>query len=141
MPSSDELRPFSARFRCSQVARRCGGDLGVGEHVGVASDQLVGDAAGDVLDVEAALILGDPRVEVDLQEEVSQLLLGSSLVPVSTASTSPASSIRCGSSDACTSAWRPTGTERAISRRRSHCWASAGTDSDPVVANSTSSPK
>ncbi len=42
--------------------------------MGVTADQLVGDAADDVVDREGALLLGEPRQEDDLEQQVAELL-------------------------------------------------------------------
>jgi len=44
------------------------------EHMRMAADQLVGDGAGNVVEVEAALLLGHARVKHHLQQQVAQLL-------------------------------------------------------------------
>ena len=50
------------------------GHLAVTEDVGVAADQFVRDAAGDVVDGEPPLVLRDPGVEVHLEQQVAEFL-------------------------------------------------------------------
>ena len=82
--------------------------LDVAEHVGVAAHELVVDAVDDVDDREAAVLLGDGGMELDVVEEVAELLddvrVGRRVVGsrASRASTSSkASSTRYGASDLC----------------------------------------
>ena len=48
--------------------------LDVAEDVGMAVDELVGDAVRDVVEGEAALLLGHHALEHDLEEDVAELL-------------------------------------------------------------------
>ena len=75
MPSRTEVRPFSTALRCSQVTLRSSGTWSVAEHVRVPGDQLVGDAAGDVLEGEPVRGLGgDLGVEDHLEQQIAELL-------------------------------------------------------------------
>ena len=76
-PSNTDVRPFSSRLIASQLASTVGGvrrPTTSSEHVRVAADELVVDPRGDVGDREAALLLGDRRVELDLVQQVAELL-------------------------------------------------------------------
>ena len=61
-----DLVPVREHF----VGRAC---LSLGEDVRVSMANLLGDAAGDVVDVETALIRGYLRVQNDLQKHVAEL--------------------------------------------------------------------
>ncbi len=56
-------------------------DLEVAEHVRMPADQLVGDVAGDLLEVKSAAFPGQLAVEHDLQEQIAQFLLQFVVVP------------------------------------------------------------
>ena len=74
--------PTSASFSAALISSQPGLDLArrrrrsVGEDVRVAADQLGHDDGGDVVDVERRLgvLLGDPGMERDLEQDVAELL-------------------------------------------------------------------
>ena len=83
----------AAHWRRTPSASRTAGRAGVGagvraagvrsEHVRVPGEELLGDGVGDAAEVEAPLLLGDARLEDDLQEEVAELLaMGLGVAPV-----------------------------------------------------------
>src|SRR5690606_32612222 len=49
--------------------------VGAGEHVRMAANHLLADAAGDVSESESALLLRDARMERDLEQQVAELVL------------------------------------------------------------------
>ena len=49
--------------------------IGVGEDVGMAADHLLGDMAGDGLEIEGVAFFCEPRVKDDLEQQVAQLVL------------------------------------------------------------------
>src|SRR5258708_5284995 len=55
--------------------RRRVGDQRVAEDMGMAAQHLVGDRAGDVVEVEEAGLLGHARVKDDLEEQIAELVL------------------------------------------------------------------
>src|SRR5713101_1151059 len=55
--------------------RRRVGDQRVTEDMGMAAQHLVGDRAGDVVEVEKAGLLGHARMEDDLEEQIAELVL------------------------------------------------------------------
>lgn len=68
----------------------------------VTSDQLVGDAVRDILQVEAALIGGDLRMEQHLQQQVAEFFDEVGILAVlDRPTTSAVSSIRYVTSDRC----------------------------------------
>ena len=80
-PSVTESRGFSRALISSQASLTAAASPPTarapssgGEHVRVAPAHLLDDPAGDVVDRERAALLGDHRVEVDLQQQVAQLL-------------------------------------------------------------------
>ena len=77
MPSVTLLRPFSLFLIASQLVTTCSAVVGVdvAEHVRVAVHELVVHAARHVGQVEPALLVGQPGVEDDLEEQIAQLLL------------------------------------------------------------------
>src|SRR4029079_670313 len=48
--------------------------LGLAEHAGMPADELLVDAARDLVEVALVLLLEEPREEEHLEEEVSQLV-------------------------------------------------------------------
>src|SRR5713101_6204519 len=55
--------------------RRRVGDQRVTEDMGMAAQHLVGDRAGDIVEVEEAGLLGHARMEDDLEEQIAELVL------------------------------------------------------------------
>ncbi len=76
-PSVTDVRPFSRRFALEPGRLHVPSGLRglITEHVGVARNELVRDAAGHVVDVERRIgLLADAGMEDHLQQQVAQLL-------------------------------------------------------------------
>ena len=77
MPATIDVVPFSSFLICSQLRMTSAVSFGddVAEHVRVPAHELVVDAARDVGQGELAGFLRDDRVEHDLVEQVTELVL------------------------------------------------------------------
>ena len=68
--------PSSSRLMRSQLRKHLAGGLGLGfpEHMGVAADQLLDHALGDLGEASRAALLEQQRQEVDLEQHVAELV-------------------------------------------------------------------